>query len=158
MSSHRRNRSCDVVVGGAAMIRIFARFRVRKTKKTGRVSLSVSEPAHGTNAGPVRFGPTWTRAVALVLAPHACSRLNLTCTVARLHQTPRLGSVKSRGSPWQLNWSARQLGLAARYHYNILIPRFFVLPKSFLPLVLPSEVSMVPNRQRQIVLGVYFDK
>ena len=136
--SHRRNRGCDVVVGSTATIRVFARFWVRKTKETGRVSLSASELAHGTNASPVRL-----RAAALVSAPHACSQL---------------GSIKPRGSAWRLNWSARKLGLAARYHYNISIPRFSVLSKPFLPLVLPSEVNMVPNRQRQILLGVYFDK
>ena len=158
VSSHRQNRGCDVVVGGAAMIRVFTRFSLRKTKETGRVSLSASKPAHGTNAGPVRFGPTRTRVAALVSAPHACSPLGLTCTAARLRQTPRLSFVKSHGSTWWLDWSAQQLGLAARYHYNISIPWFLALSKPFLPLVLPSEVSMVPNRQRQIVLGVYFDK
>ena len=58
----------------------------------------------------------------------------------------RLGSVNSRSSTWRLSWPARQLGLAARYPYNILIPRFLALPKPFLLLVLPSEVSMVPKR------------
>ena len=57
----------------------------------------------------------------------------------------RLGSVNSRSSTWRLSWPAQQLGLAARYHYNILIPRFLALPKLFLPFVLPSEVSMVPK-------------
>ena len=74
------------------MIKVFARFRVRKTKEMGRVSLLVSEPTHGTNAGLVRFGPTRTRAAALVSAPHACSRLGLSCTAARLRQNPRLDS------------------------------------------------------------------
>ena len=58
----------------------------------------------------------------------------------------RLGSVNSRSSTWRLSWPARQLGLAARYHYNISIPRFLALPKLFLPLVLPSKVSIVPKR------------
>ena len=40
------------------------------------------------------------------------------------------------------------LGLSTRYHYNISIPRFSALPKLFLPLFLPFEVSMVPNCQR----------
>ena len=90
VSSHRWNRGCDVVVGSAATIRVFVRFRVRKTKENGSGSRSAFGPAHGTNAGPVRFGPTRTRAAALVSAPHACSRLGLTCT--------RLGSVKTRSS------------------------------------------------------------
>ena len=68
------------------------------------------------------------------------------------------GSVKSRGSAWRLSWSARQLDLAARYHYNISNSRILAISKPFLPLVLPFEVSMVPNRQRKIGLGVYFDK
>ena len=142
MSSHRRNRGCDVVVGGAATIRVFVRFRVRKTKENGSGSRLASGPAHGTNADPVHFGPMRTRAAALVSAPHACSRFGLTCTAARLRQNPRLGSVKSRSSAWRLNWSALQLGLVNRYHYNISIPRFLTLPKPFLPLILPSEVSM----------------
>ena len=125
VSSHRRNLGCDVVVGGTATIRVFMRFRIRKTKENGSGSRSASRPAHGTSAGPMRFGPTRTRAAALVSAPHACSRLGLTCTATRLRQNPRLGSVKSRSSAWLLNWSARQLGLVNRYHYNISIPRFF---------------------------------
>ena len=44
----------------------------------------------------------------------------------------RLGSVNSRSSTWRLSWLVRQLGLAARYHYNISIPRFLALPKPFL--------------------------
>ena len=58
----------------------------------------------------------------------------------------RLGSVNSRSSTWRLSWPVRQRGLAERYHYNISIPRFLALTKLFLPLVLPSEVSMVPKR------------
>ena len=57
----------------------------------------------------------------------------------------RLGSDNSRNSTWWLSWPAGQLGLAARYHYNISIPRFLALPKLFLSLVLPSKVSMVPK-------------
>ena len=58
----------------------------------------------------------------------------------------RLGSINSRSSTWRLSWPARQLGLAARYLYNISISRFLALPKLFLPTVLPSEVSMVLKR------------
>ena len=80
-------------------------------------------------------------------------------SAARLERVRnRLGSVNSRSSTWWLIWSARHLGLAARYHYNISIPWFLALPKPFLPLVLLSEVSMVPNHQRQIGSKVYFDK
>ena len=72
---------------------------------------------------------------------------------ARVHSAGRLarvrtrfGSVNYRSSTWRLSWPARQLGLAARYHYNISIPRFLTLSTLFLPLVLPSEVSIVPKR------------
>ena len=83
-------------------------------------------------------------------------RMHSAARLARVRN--RFGSVNSRSSAWLLSWSARQLGLAARYHYNISIPRFLALPKPFLPLFLPSEVSMIPNRQRHIGSGVYFDK
>ena len=46
----------------------------------------------------------------------------------------RLSSVNSRSWTWRLSWPAWQLGLAARYHHNISIPRFLALPKLFLPL------------------------
>ena len=90
---------------------------------------------------------------------------NSSGSFARVHSAARLarvwnqlGSVNSHSSAWWLSWSARQLDLSAQYHYNISIPRFLALLKLFLPLVLSSEASMVPNRQRQIGSGVYFDK
>ena len=61
-------------------------------------------------------------------------------------QNPRLGTVNFRSSIWRLSWSAQQLGLVTRYHYNISILRILTLLKPFLPLVLPSEVSMIPKR------------
>ena len=77
---------------------------------------------------------------------------NSSGSFARVHSAARLaciwnrlGSINFRSSAWRLSWSAWKLGLSARYHYNISIPRFLALPNSFLILVLPSEVSMVPN-------------
>ena len=64
------------------MIRVFTRFQVRKMKENGSGSHSASGPAHGMDAGPVRFGPTRTCVAALVSAPHACSQLGVTCTAA----------------------------------------------------------------------------
>ena len=91
--------------------------------------------------------------------PNSSSSFARVHSAAQLaHVRNRLGSVNSSSSAWQLSWSARQLDLSAQYHYNISIPRFLALPKPFLPLVLPSEVSMVPNRQRQIGSRVYFGK
>ena len=61
---------------------------------------------------------------------------NSSDSFARVHSAARLArvwnrldSVNSRSSVWRLSWSTRQLGLSARYHYNILIPRFSALPK-----------------------------
>ena len=76
----RSGRDCVVGVGGTSDYG-FREGSGKEDVKLGRVS--AFEPAHGTNAGPVRFGPTRTHVAALVSAPHACSRLGMTCTAAR---------------------------------------------------------------------------
>ena len=90
-SSETEGIASSASAAAAHQIRVFTRFRVRKTKENRSGSHSASGPAHGTDASPVHFGPTRTRTAALVSALHACSRLGLTCTAARLRQIPRLG-------------------------------------------------------------------
>ena len=76
--------------------------------------------------------------------PNSFARVHSAARLARVQN--RLGSINSRILAWRLSWSARQLGLSAQYHYKISILRYLALSKPFLPLVLPSEVNMVPNR------------
>ena len=118
---------------------------------SGRVSCSASNPAH-----------RWTRA-AFVSAQQRSSRRTPVAHFPNFVRvlTARLGVYVGSDpsiSATRLGGLIGRLDLSARYHYNISIPRFLALLKPFLPLVFLYEVSMVPIRQRQIVLGVYFDK
>ena len=112
----------------AHQIRVFMRVRAKEMQI--RVGFQpLNQPMD--ERGPVRFSPTRMRACSLCLSS--------TCVLsARLDVYVR--SAPSIPATW-LDGLAGRLGLSARYHYNISIPRFLALPKLLFPLILQSEVG-----------------